>query len=230
MDIVSEIRERLLAQQDLGYQRFRSKLMPGIPTETIIGVRMPVLRKLAGEYARHPDIQLFLRELPHRYYEEYNLHGILICRERDFDRTIQYLDAFLPYVDNWATCDILRPVSFQKHLTELLPYIDKWLSSGETYTIRFAIEMLMSFYLEDGHFSPAYPQRVADVVSDEYYVKMMIAWYFATALAKQYHAVIPYLEEQKLPKWTHNKTIRKAIESFRITDEQKTYLRTLIVR
>ena len=202
--------------------------MPTVDPDTVIGVRMPALRKLVKDFAETPEAAEFLKALPHRYYEENNLHGLLISAMRDYDRAVAALDAFLPYVDNWATCDLIRPKVFQKHLPELLEKIQVWLASDHTYTVRFGLEMLMTCYLDDA-FRPEYLELAAGVRSGEYYVNMMIAWYFATALAKQYDAALPYLRERRLDPWTHNKAIQKAIESCRVTGEQKAYLRTLKV-
>lgn len=202
--------------------------MPTVDPDTVIGVRMPALRKLAKDFAETPEAAEFLQALPHRYYEENNLHGLLISAMRDYGEAVAALDAFLPCVDNWATCDLIRPKVFQKHLPELLEKIEVWLASDRTYTVRFGLEMLMTCYLDDA-FCPEYLELAAGVRSGEYYVNMMIAWYFATALAKQYDAALPYLRERRLDPWTHNKAIQKAIESCRVTDEQKVYLRILKV-
>lgn len=226
MDIREEILQRLFALQDLKYRDFQAKLMPTVDKSTIIGVRTPELRKLAKEYAKREEIGAFLDALPHGYYDENNLHGFILCEEKDFGRVIARLDAFLPYIDNWATCDLLSPKVFKKYKAELLPHIRRWLASDQVYTVRFGIEMLMSHYLDED-FAPEYLDSVAAVESEEYYINMMIAWYFATALAKQYDAALPILLEQRLAPWTHNKTIQKAVESYRITPEQKAYLRTL---
>ena len=225
-EIYEEILQRLFTLQDLQYRDFQSKLMPTVEKNTIIGVRTPELRKLAKEFAKREDVDAFLDALPHAYYDENNLHGFILCEEKDFDRVIARLDAFLPYVDNWATCDLLSPKVFKGHKAELLPHIRRWLASSKVYTVRFGIEMLLSHYLDED-FAPEYLDWVAALRSEEYYVNMMIAWYFATALAKQYTATLPYLTEYRLAPWTHNKTIQKATESYRITDEQKTYLRTI---
>ena len=223
---IDRIRERLFEMQDEGYRAFHSRLIPTVDPALVIGVRTPALRKYAKELAKTPDAQEFLKCLPHRYYEENNLHGFLIEQLRDYDQTIAALAVFLPFVDNWATCDLMRPRTFQKHLPELISQIPVWMSSGQTYTVRFGIEMLMTFYL-DAAFRPEYLDWVAELRSDEYYVNMMIAWYFATALAKQYNAALPILEEGRLAPWTHHKAIQKAIESDRIKPEQKEYLRRL---
>ncbi|NLB77839.1 MAG: DNA alkylation repair protein, partial [Clostridiaceae bacterium] len=202
------------------------KLMPTISHEAVIGVRTPDLRKLAKEISKEPEMKEYLKILPHRYYEENNLHGFLLERIKDYGEAVVAVDAFLPYVDNWATCDSMNPKVFQKHLPELLTNIQKWIADSHTYTVRFGIGMLMGLYL-DKDFSLEFPAWVADIRSEEYYINMMIAWYFATALAKQWDAILPYIEERRLDKWAHNKTIQKAIESYRITDEQKAYLRKL---
>ena len=218
--------ERLFDLQDLGYRDFQAKLIPTVEPETVIGVRTPELRKLARELAKTADIQPFLDSLPHQYYDECNLHAFLIEQCKDFDRAIALLDAFLPYVDNWATCDLCSPKVFAKHLPELLPHIERWIASGKTYTIRFGLETLMRYYL-DGAFQTSYLELAASLRSGEYYVNMMIAWFFATALAKQYDAALPYLEERRMEPWTHNKAIQKAVESRRITPERKGYLKSL---
>lgn len=222
----NEIREELFKMQDLKYKDFHSKLMPTINPDTIIGIRVPELRKFAKRMSKDNDIQNFLAEPPHKYYEENNLHAFLIEQIKDYDECIEELNKFLPYVDNWATCDSMRPKCFKKHTDELLMQIEIWLKSKDTYTIRFAIEMLMVYFLDE-KFDERFLTTVSTIRSEEYYINMMIAWYFATALAKQYEATLPYLQENKLSTWTHNKTIQKAIESYRITDEQKIYLRTL---
>ena len=225
MSIEQIVQAHLFSKQDLTYRDFQCNLMPTVAPETVIGVRTPELRKFAKSFAKTPEAMEFLAILPHCYYEENNLHGFLIASMPDFDRAVAALDDFLPYVDNWATCDLMRPKIFRKHLPELLEPIRRWLASGETYTIRFGMEMLMVFYLDDA-FRPEYLDWVAGVKSSEYYVNMMVAWYFATALAKQYDAALPYIQERRLASWTHNKAIQKAIESYRVTDEQKDYLRT----
>lgn len=224
--IETSIREQLFALQDPEYRAFQCKLMPTVDPEAVIGVRMPALRALAKKLAKQPETADFLQTLPHRYYEENNLHAVLIAGMRDYPAVIAALDAFLPYVDNWATCDMLRPGVFKRHLPELLNAIRRWMQSEHPYIIRFGMEMLMTFYLDEA-FDPDYPALVASVQHEDYYVRMMIAWYFATALAKQYDAVLPYLIEQRLELWTHNKTIQKAVESYRIAPEQKIFLKTL---
>lgn len=223
------VRERLFELQDLEYKEFHSKLMPTVDSDLVIGVRTPELRKFAKEFMKTDMAEEFLSTLPHKYYEENNLHAFMISSLKDFGKTVKELNEFLPFVDNWATCDMMRPVSFGKHRKELLAEIEKWMQSDEPYTLRFGIEMLMVHFLDDD-FSIEYVQSVAKVRSEEYYVKMMVAWYFATALAKQYDLVLPFIENKALDPWTHNKAIQKSIESFRITKEQKEYLRTLKIK
>ena len=221
---VQNIKDKLFEMQDLEYKAFHSRLMPTISPETIIGVRTPALRKFAKEIAKYDVVEDFIADLPHAFYEENNLHGFLVEGIKDFDQCLAEVDRFLPYVDNWATCDMMRPKVFKKNPEALLVKIDEWITSGRTYTVRYGIGMLMTYFLEE-HFDVIYVDKVAAVESDEYYVKMMVAWYFATALAKQWDAVIPFIEEGRLEVWTHNKAIQKAIESYRITPEQKVYLR-----
>ena len=223
---MESITGQLFSLQDMKYKQFHSKLMPTIPQELIIGVRTPVLRKLAKSMIGTEEAELFLKELPHKYYEENNLHGFLLEGIKDFEECITAINQFLPYVDNWATCDMMSPKALKKDLTKLYEWVKLWIQSKETYTIRFGVNVLMKYYLDDA-FSTEYPDLVASIQSEEYYVKMVIAWYFATALAKQYEAVLPYLEENRLDTWIHNKTIQKAVESYRITPERKNYLRTL---
>ncbi len=222
------IQSELVAMQDCAYQAFLRRLLPTVAPEKVIGVRTPLLRAMARRLSGTDAARLFLTQLPHAYFEENNLHAFLIERIGDFDQTIQALDAFLPYVDNWATCDQLRPAVFQKHRARLLAPVDRWLASAHPYTVRFGIGMLMRFFLDDA-FLPVYPQKVAAVQSGEYYVNMMIAWYFATALAKQWDAVLPMLQGCALTPWVHNKTIQKALESDRIAPEKKAQLRLLRV-
>ncbi len=226
MEIVQVLREKLFELEDKDYAEFQRKLIPNVAPETIIGVRTPELRKLAKEAAKLPGIEEYMKVLPHGYYEEYNLHGILIEGIKDYDRCIEELNEFLPYVDNWATCDLVSPKVFKKHLPELIGQIRIWMSSDRPYTIRFGMEALMRHFLDD-QFQPEYLELAAGIRSEEYYVNMMTAWFFATALAKQYDKTISYIEEQRLDEWTHNKAIQKAIESYRVSDEQKAYLRTL---
>lgn len=228
-NVTQYVQGRLFELQDLKYRDFHAKLMPTVSKEYVIGVRTPALRKFAKEFAKTERAEEFLQQLPHEYYEENNLHGFLIAGMKDFGRCIEELDRFLPYVDNWATCDLLSPKIFKKHLPEVLEKIRVWIASEHTYVIRFGIGMLMSFYLDE-EFELEYPEMVSKIRSKEYYVNMMIAWYFATALAKQYEAVLPFIENGRLDKWTHNKAIQKAAESYRVTDEQKAYLKTLKIK
>lgn len=216
----------LLALRDERYAAFQRRLLPSLPPERIIGVRTPALRELAKRCARQPWIDDFLNQLPHRYFDEDQLHVFLLCQERDFAACVAGVERFLPYIDNWASCDQLSPPCFRRHRPELLGHIQGWLGSERTYTLRFGIGMLLSHFL-DADFDPAYPEAVAAIRSEEYYVNMMIAWYFATALAKQYEAALPYLAEGRLDPWTHNKAIQKAIESRRICQERKDALRGL---
>jgi 3-methyladenine DNA glycosylase AlkD len=227
--IEEDVQKKLFGLQDLKYKEFQCKLMPTINSETVIGVRTPDLRKFAREFSKTPEALEFLKILPHKYYEENNLHGFLIETIRDYDTCIAAVEAFLPYIDNWATCDMISPKVFKKHLPELYEKIKIWLKSGRIYTVRFGIGMLMGFYLDE-NFKPQMLELVACVRSEEYYINMMIAWYFATALAKQYSAALPYIQERRLEKWAHNKAIQKAIESYRIGDDAKAYLRTLKVK
>ena len=226
--ITEEIKTLLFEKQDIKYRDFQVKLIPGYVPDSMIGVRTPELRKLAKEFSKREDIDEFLNDLPHQYFDESQLHAFIISGMKDYDSCMEKLCAFLPYVDNWATCDQMSPKVFKKHRPELLLKINEWLKSEETYTIRFAVGMLMEHFLDED-FDISYPELVAGLRSDEYYVNMMIAWYFATALAKQYEAVIPFIENKRLDPWTHNKAIQKSIESYRITDEQKAYLRSLKV-
>ena len=223
-----EITKRLFELQDEKYADFQAKLTPGIPRESFIGVRVPQVRTLAKSYYKDPESADLLQELPHQYYDENMLHGLVLSEMKDFEACVKAVDAFLPYVDNWAVCDIMSPKVFRKHKEELLPVIKRWVASDQVYTCRFGIEMLMSHYL-DQDYKPEYLEIVAAVRSEEYYVNMMIAWFFATALAKQWDTVIPCIEEKKLEPWVHNKTIQKARESYRITPEQKEYLKGLRV-
>ena len=224
-----EIAEELFRLRDEKYAAMQVKIIPTVEPERIIGVRTPELRAFAKELSKDPEISDFLAALPHRFFDEDQLHAFVISLEKDFDRCVAETEAFLPFMDNWATCDQLSPKAFKKEPEKLLPYIRKWIGSDRTYTVRFAIGMLMQHFLDEG-FRTEYADMVAEVRSDEYYINMMIAWYFATALAKQYDTILPYLEEKRLDDWTHNKAIQKSVESYRITPEQKAYLKTLKVR
>lgn len=223
---MKKILDELFLLQDEEYRNFNAKLIPTVAKENIIGIRIPVLRKYEKEIRNTKKATDFLNSLPHKYTEEYNLHALLLENIKSYNETVKALNEFLPFVDNWATCDIMSIKIFKKHLDILPIQLDIWLTSSHTYTIRFAIKMYMSYYLDE-NFDVAYMTKISKIQSDEYYVNMMIAWYFATALAKQYETTIKFLEEKKLSVWVHNKTIQKAIESYRITDEQKTYLKTL---
>lgn len=211
---------------DKEYAIFQAKLTPTIPIEDFIGVRVPVLRKYAKKLYKEGNYQDFLDNLPHKYYDENLLHGLLVAEIKDFDICMKELEKFLPYIDNWAVCDTLKPKIFSKHKDELLNKINTWVTSNHAYTIRFAIEMIMNFFLDDD-FKKEYLEIPASVHSDEYYVNMMIAWFYATALAKQWKDTIPYIENNVLDTFAHNKTIQKARESYRITNEQKEYLNKL---
>lgn len=228
-EIKVDIQQELFALQDLSYRDFHAKLMPTVDKARVIGVRTPKLRVFAKEFGKTEEAKEFLKVLPHQYYEENNLHGLLIEQIKDYPTLIRELNRFLPCIDNWATCDLLTVRVVKKHLDTFTEEVERWLASDHTYTIRFGIGMLMRYYLEE-HFSLEYPEKVAKIRSEEYYVNMMRAWYFATALAKQYETIFPFLEEKRLDAWTHNKTIQKAIESYRITQEQKAYLRTLRIK
>ena len=224
-----EIVAELFRMQDQEYALMQVKIIPTVAAERIIGVRTPALRTFAKRLYKDTDTDAFLACVPHQYFDEDQLHAFVISLEKDFDKCMAEVEAFLPFIDNWATCDQLSPRAFKKEPEKLLPYIRSWIKSGETYKVRFAIGMLMQHFLDE-RFDREYADMVAEVRSEEYYVNMMIAWYFATALAKQYESALPYLEEKKLADWVHNKAIQKSVESYRITDEQKAYLKTLKVR
>lgn len=223
------IQDILFALQDKKYRDFQSKLLPTVAPETIIGVRTPSLRQLAKKMVKQGIAKDFLLQLPHPYFEENQLHAFIISDMKCYAACLEELNRFLPYVDNWATCDQMSPKVFRKHRPELLGQIKKWLASAEPYTIRFGLGMLMAHFLDE-EFDASYLSLAVDIHSEEYYVKMMIAWYFATALAKQYEAAILVIEDQRLPVWTHNKAIQKAIESRRITVAHKDYLRGLRIK
>ena len=227
--IVDDIREDLFANQDVKYRDFQSKLTPTIEANTAIGVRTPVLRKLAKYYSKRQDVDEFLADLPHKYFDENQLHAFILSEIKDFDECIGKLERFLPFVDNWATCDQMSPKCFKKNHEKLLPYLNKWIKSDDTYTVRFAIVTFMAHFLDDD-FDEGYLGLVSDIKSDEYYINMAIAWYFATALAKQYDKTIPYIENKTLDVWTHNKAIQKSIESYRVTAEHKEYLKSLKIK
>ena len=218
----------LFQVQDKGYRDFQSKLIPTIPAETIIGVRTPAIRKLAKEYAKDPESAAFLMQLPHTYYDENILHALLVAEIKDYDTCVKEVERFLPHVDNWAVCDIFSPKVFKKNRDRLIKKIKEWTASDHPYTCRFGLDMLIPLFVDED-FRVEYLEIPAEVHSEEYYVNMMIAWFYATALAKQWDAAVSYIEEKRLNPWTHNKTIQKARESYRITPEQKEYLKTLKV-
>jgi 3-methyladenine DNA glycosylase AlkD len=225
------IQQQLFELQDLKYRDFHAKLVPGMDVNAIIGVRTPELRKLAKQLAKDEWIGDFLAVLPHQYLDEMNLHGFIISELKDYDECFKEIDRFLPYVNNWAMCDLLSPKAFKqkKNRVRLIEDIKRWMASDEPFIIRFGIEMLMSFYLDED-FKPEYLKWVSEIRHEHYYVKMMVAWYFATALAKQWEATIPYIERNTMEKWTHNKAIQKAVESYRITPEQKELLKSYRVK
>ena len=224
-----EILRELFAQRDEKYAALQKKIIPHIDESRLIGVRTPQLRSFTKKLAKQEDTKEFLQNLPHEYFDEDQLHAFIISEIRDFDLCISYVQAFLPYVNNWATCDQLSPVVFKKNHGRLLPYLDEWISSRETYIIRFGVGMYMAHFLDDD-FDPSHAEKICEIHSDEYYVNMMRAWYFATALAKQYDAVIDFITKFRLDPWTHNKTIQKCVESYRIPDDRKEYLKTLRIR
>lgn len=224
--ISGDIYKELVSLQDEGYRDMQITIIPTVDPDLIIGVRTPALRSFAKELSKREDIDTFLNDLPHKYFEENQLHAFILSGMKDAAKAIELVDKFLPFVDNWATCDQMSPKVFKKHKDLLLEYTDKWIKSDLTYVKRFGIGMLMEHFLDED-FKTTYLTKVSKIRSDEYYVNMMIAWYFATALAKQYDATLPYIEKQKLDIWTHNKSIQKAVESYRITPEQKDYLKTL---
>jgi len=221
---MTEIQTYLFSMQDLTYQAFQSKLIPSIDRSRVIGVRTPALRKFARELVGTPQAERFLSDLPHTFYEENNLHAFLLEQITDFQDLICALDTFLPYVDNWATCDSMSPRILARHKAELLPHLYRWMESGEIYRVRYAIGMLMKHYLTDAY-TDEYPRRISGIKSDEYYVNMMVAWYFATALAVRYEDALPYLTERRLSPWIHRKAIQKATESYRLNSSQKQFLR-----
>ena len=227
--IVEEITNELFKMQDEKYRDFNSKLIPTVEKETMIGVRTPELRKYAKQLVKREDVGEFLYSVPHKYFDENQLHAFILTEIKDFGVCLEEVKSFLPYIDNWATCDQLSPKVFKKYRKELLTHIKEWIRSDKTYTVRFGIGMLMEHFLDED-FDLKYPAMVAEVRSEEYYINMMTAWYFATALAKQYERVLPFSENNKLDIWTHNKAIQKAVESYRITDEQKAYLKGLKVK
>ena len=227
--MTDDIRQALFGMQDTKYRDFQVKLIPGSDPETMIGVRTPDLRSYAKELLKRGDVSEFLSELPHRYFDENQLHAFILSDMKDYETCVREVERFLPYVDNWATCDQMSPKVFKKHKTELLEHVKLWLDSDKTYTVRFGVGMLMEHFL-DGDFEISYPEMVCQIKSQEYYVNMMRAWYFATALTKQYESSIVFIENKKLDVWTHNKAIQKALESYRVTPERKEYLRSLKIK
>lgn len=226
---MEKITKELFALQDGSYLDFHKKLIPNIPEGRIMGVRTPALRSYAKKVAKYPEVYDFLQELPHTYYEENNLHGALLgLLYKDVETYLQELEKFLPYVDNWATCDMMGPKVFKKNLPLVYEHVKKWIASGDTYTVRFGVVTLLGYFL-DAAFKPEMLDLVANIRSEEYYIKMAMAWYFSMALVKQYDATIPYLQKQVMPVWEHNKAIQKAIESYQIDAETKNYLRSLKV-
>ena len=224
----NDLQKKLYDLNDQKYRDMQIKIVPTVDAESVIGVRTPELKALAKDLLKTGEYKAFLKELPHHYFEENQLQAFIISGIKDLDECMEELERFLPYVDNWATCDQMSPKIFKKHKDVLFSHIKEWLDSKEAYTVRFGIKMLMEHFL-DGDYEPKYPKMVSGLRCKEYYVNMMIAWYFATALAKQYESVISFIEEKKLDDWTHNKAIQKSIESRRIPQEQKEYLRSLKV-
>ena len=222
----TDLHKKLYSLQDMKYRDMQIRIIPTINPESVIGVRTPELKRMATDVLKAGDYQEFLNELPHKYFEENQLQAFIISGIKDLNECMEELEKFLPYVDNWATCDQMSPKIFRKHRKELLTHIKKWIKAEKTYTVRFGVGMLMEHFLDE-EFDPEYPAMVAEIRSEEYYVNMMIAWYFATALAKQYESVLPYMEQKRLDDWTHNKAIQKSVESRRITEEQKIYLKSL---
>jgi len=227
--ILDEIRNELFKMQDIVYRDFNSKLIPTVDKSLFVGVRTPELRKYAKQLAKREDIEDFLHSLPHKYFDENQLHAFIVSEIKDFKSCVDKVNEFLPYVDNWATCDQLSPKVFKKYHKELITYIKEWLESDKVYTVRFGIGMLMEHFLDED-FDIIYTETVSNIRSDEYYVNMMIAWYFATALAKRYESVLPFIENRRLEIWTHNKAIQKAVESYRISPDRKTCLKELKVK
>ena len=222
----ADLYRKLYDLQDLKYRDMQIKIIPTVEPESVIGVRTPELKSIAKDILKDGNYKGFLEELPHRYFEENQLHAFIISGIKDLNECMEDLETFLPYVDNWATCDQMSPKIFRKHKDVLFSHIKEWVNSEKTYTVRFGVGMLMEHFLDDD-FDPLYPVLVAKLRSEEYYVNMMIAWYFATALAKQYESILPFIEEKRLDDWTHNKAIQKSLESRRITEEQKLYLKSL---
>ncbi len=223
---MTEIQQKLFELKDDGYKEFHAGLIPTIDPDRIIGIRTPNLRKLAKEIFNSDSFHAFINDLPHKYYEENNLHAFLVEQIKDFDEAVKETDKFLPYINNWATCDSFKPKAFKKNTDRLIDIINSWLKSDRPYTVRYAVGLLMNLYLDES-FKSEYMELVAEIRSEEYYVNMMLAWYFATALAKRYDDAIVYIEHNRLDKWVHNKTIQKALESYRVPSEAKEYLKNL---
>ena len=224
----ADLHRKLYDLQDLKYRDMQIKIIPTVEPESVIGVRTPELKSIAKDILKDGNYKGFLEELPHKYFEENQLHAFIISGIKDLGECMEELEKFLPHVDNWATCDQMSPKIFRKHKDVLFSHIKEWVNSEKTYAVRFGVGMLMEHFLDD-NFDPLYPELVAKLRSEEYYVNMMIAWFFATALAKQYESILPFIEEKKLDDWTHNKAIQKSLESRRITEEQKLYLKSLKV-
>ena len=225
-EVIENVQADLFAIQDLAYRDFQAKLMPTVNKETVIGVRTPSLRAYAKKFGKTDNVSAFLEVLPHKYYEENNLHGLLIEQIKAYPSCIAALDRFLPYIDNWATCDLPLPKCFDKNKEDIIVRAKNWIATDDTYVKRYGMGVMMRMFLDED-FKEEYIQLVAGVKSEEYYVNMMIAWYMATALAKQWDAAIPYIQEHRLSEWVHRKSIQKAVESYRITPEQKDYLKGL---
>ncbi len=225
----NDIVNGMFALADEKYKNFQAKLIPNIAEETIMGIRTPVLRKYAKKFYKTEEREKFISDLPHRFYEENNLHAFFIEQEKDFETCIKLIDLFLPYIDNWATCDLMSPAVLRKNKKDLYEKIKEWIKSGKTYTVRYGLHMLMVHYLDDD-FSPDCLLIASEVRSEEYYVNMMTAWFFATALAKRYEETLPYIKDHKLSRWCHNKTISKACESYRISADKKEYLRSFRIK
>ncbi|MBO4637427.1 MAG: DNA alkylation repair protein [Clostridiales bacterium] len=227
-DIIDEIRCFLFDNRDENYGDFQSSLTPSVGKDGFIGVRTPILRKYAGELKKRSDVDIFLSSLPHKYFEENQLHAFILAGIRDPYECLAKVSEFLPYVDNWATCDQMNPKCLGKDKEALLKKIYVWIGSDRTYEVRFGVKMLMDHFLGDS-FEKRYAEAVVNISSEEYYINMMRAWYLATALAKNYDEILPFIENTRLDTWTHNKAIQKACESFRVSDEHKAYLKTLKV-
>ena len=220
----NKLKDELIKLKDEKSIPFQAKLMPTVQPDTILGIKTPVLKNMAKNILNSEEADIFMSNLPHEYFEENQIHAFLISFQKDYDKCMRQLNFFLPFIDNWATCDQMSPICFKKNPEKILPFIDELLKSDKTYYIRFGIGMLMRYFLDD-RFNLNYAEKVAKIKSDEYYVNMMIAWYFATALAKQYESIIPFIENKRLDVWVYKKTIRKALESYRIPKEHKDYLR-----